>query len=132
VYILSELLPVEAQIHIRALRLFNNICNQAENSVEKTLDLQYWVQFPFFQINTAQIPKAVIIWNRLSRRQLIVKSNESNSWFIEIKNILRKYNMLEAWWYLDNAPKKAIWTTAVKKKIHEHSLRCPQPDYICY
>jgi hypothetical protein len=41
-------------------------------------------------------------------RLLIVKSNESNSWFIEIKNILRKYNMLEAWWYLDNAPKKAI------------------------
>ena len=28
--------------------------------------------------------------------------------------------MLEAWWYLDNAPKKAIWTTAVKRKIHEH------------
>ena len=71
---------------------FNNICNQAEDSVEKTL----------------------------ARRQLIVKSNESNSWFIEIKNILRKYNMLETWWYLDNAPKKAIWTTAVKRKIHEY------------
>ena len=28
--------------------------------------------------------------------------------------------MLEAWWYLDNAPKKAIQTTAVKRKIHEH------------
>ena len=28
--------------------------------------------------------------------------------------------MLEAWWYLDNAPKKAIWTTAVKRKILEH------------
>ena len=28
--------------------------------------------------------------------------------------------MLEAWWYLDNVPKKAIWTTAVKRKIHEH------------
>ena len=92
VYMLSGLLPVEAQIHIRALGLFNNICNQAEDSVEKTL----------------------------ARRLLIVKSNESNSWFIEIKNILRKYNMLEAWWYLDNAPKKAIWTTAVKRKIHEH------------
>jgi hypothetical protein len=37
VYILSGLLPVEAQIHIRALGLFNNICNQAEDSVEKTL-----------------------------------------------------------------------------------------------
>ena len=24
--------------------------------------------------------------------------------------------MLEACWYLDNAPKKAIWTTAVKRK----------------
>jgi hypothetical protein len=24
-----------------------------------TVDLQYWVQFPFFQINTAQIPKAI-------------------------------------------------------------------------
>jgi hypothetical protein len=70
VYMLSGLLPVEAQIHIRALGLFNNICNQAEDSVEKTL----------------------------ARRQLIVKSSESNSWFIEIKNILRKYNMLEAWW----------------------------------
>ena len=92
VYMLSGLLPVEAQIHIRALGLFNNICNQAEDSVEKTL----------------------------ARRQLIIKSNESNSWFIEIKNILRKYNMLEAWWYLNNAPKKAIWTTAVKRKIHEH------------
>ena len=92
VYILSGLLPVETQIHIRALGLFNNICNQAGDSVEKTL----------------------------ARRQLIVKSNESNSWFIEIKNILRKYNMLEAWWYVDNAPKKVIWTTAVKRKIHEH------------
>ena len=57
VYILSGLLPVEAQIHIRALGLFNNICNQAEDSVEKTL----------------------------AKRQLIVKSNESNSWYIEIK-----------------------------------------------
>ena len=52
-----------------ALGLFNNICNQAEDSVEKTL----------------------------VRRQLIVKSNENNSWFIVIENILRKYNMLEAW-----------------------------------
>jgi hypothetical protein len=92
VYILSGLLPVKAQIHIRALGLFNNICNQAEDSVEKTL----------------------------ARRQSIVMSNESNSWFIEIKNILRKYNILEAWWYLYNAPKITIWTTAVKGKIHEH------------
>jgi hypothetical protein len=32
---------------------------------DKEVDLQYWVPFPFFQINTAQIPKAIIIWSRL-------------------------------------------------------------------
>lgn len=37
VYILSGLLQVKAQIHIRSLELFKNICNGAENSVGKTL-----------------------------------------------------------------------------------------------
>ena len=85
VYVLSGLLPVEAQIHIRTLGLFNNICNQADNSIEKNL----------------------------ARRQLIVKSNESSSWFIEIKYILRKYNLQKASWYLDNPPKKSVWTSTV-------------------
>jgi hypothetical protein len=90
VYVLSEILPVEAQIHIRTLVLFNNICNQADNSIEKNL----------------------------TRRQLIAKSNESSSWFIEIKCIpvLRKYNLREASWYLDNSPKKYVWTSTVKSK----------------
>ena len=57
VHVLSGILPVEAQIHITALELFSSICNQADNSIEKNL----------------------------ARRQLIVKSNESSSWFIEIK-----------------------------------------------
>jgi hypothetical protein len=72
VYVLFGILPVEAQIHIRTLVLFNNICNQADNSIEKNL----------------------------ARRQLIVKSNESSSWSIEIKYIpvLSKYNLREASW----------------------------------
>ncbi|CAG2186181.1 unnamed protein product [Mytilus edulis] len=37
VYILSGILPVEAQIDKRALGLFNNICNQDESSTEKQL-----------------------------------------------------------------------------------------------
>ena len=67
VYLLSGTLPVEAQLHIRALSFFNNICNQADNSIEKNF----------------------------TRRQLISKSNESSSWFIEIKYIpvLWKYNL---------------------------------------
>jgi hypothetical protein len=32
VYLLSGTLPVEAQLHIRALNFFNNICNQEEKS----------------------------------------------------------------------------------------------------
>ena len=35
VYLLSGTLPVEAQLHIRALNCFNNICNQEEKSIEK-------------------------------------------------------------------------------------------------
>ena len=35
VYILTGVLPIEPQIHIRALSLFNNICHQPESSVEK-------------------------------------------------------------------------------------------------
>jgi hypothetical protein len=39
VYILTGIFPVEAQMHIRALGLFNNICHQAEDSSEKALQL---------------------------------------------------------------------------------------------
>ena len=36
-YILSGQLLVEAQIHKRKLTLFNNVCHQPENSIEKQL-----------------------------------------------------------------------------------------------
>ena len=89
VYVLSGTLPVEAQIHTRTLGLFNNICNQADNSIGKNL----------------------------ARRQLIVKSNESNSWFVEIKYILRKYNRQEASWYLDNPPKKSVYINGPSRSL---------------
>jgi hypothetical protein len=56
VYILTGILPIEAQMHIRALGLFNNICHQADDSFEKVL----------------------------ARRQLIVKPDSSASWFVGI------------------------------------------------
>jgi hypothetical protein len=65
VYLLSGTLPVEAQLHIRALNFFNNICNQEEKSIEKLL----------------------------ARQQLRTKTINSNSWFIEIKKMLIKYNL---------------------------------------
>ncbi|VDI59380.1 Hypothetical predicted protein [Mytilus galloprovincialis] len=57
VYIMSGILPIEAQIDQKSLNLFNNICNQNENHLEK----------------------------KIARRQLIAKNQESNSWFIAIK-----------------------------------------------
>ena len=37
IYILSGILPIEAQIHIKVLNFYNNVCNQAETSIEKQL-----------------------------------------------------------------------------------------------
>jgi len=37
IYLLTGFLPVEAQIHKKALQLFNNITNQSEESIEKRL-----------------------------------------------------------------------------------------------
>jgi hypothetical protein len=62
-YILSGLLPVEAIIDIKCMSLFNNICRQPDNAIEK----------------------------QLAMRQLLNKSTDNRSWFINIKKILLKY-----------------------------------------
>jgi hypothetical protein len=66
IYIHSGLLPIEAQIHIKAITLFGNITRSDRSSIE---------------------------W-RLTERQLQVKSYSSNSWFIDIKEICIKYATL--------------------------------------
>ena len=82
-YILTGILPIEAQMHIRSLVLFNNVCRQAEDSSEKAL----------------------------ARRQLIVKLDSSSaSWFVEIKHLHRKYELKEAISYLDKPESKTMWT----------------------
>jgi hypothetical protein len=35
--ILTGILPIEAQIHIKALTFFNNVCHQGEQNTEKKL-----------------------------------------------------------------------------------------------
>jgi hypothetical protein len=79
-------LPVEAQIHKKALQLFNNITNQSEESIEK----------------------------RLARRQLAVKLNPSASWFIEIKKLLLKYELQDPIFMLDNPITKNEWKSIFK------------------
>ena len=71
VYILTGILP-KAQIHIKTLTFLNNVCHQGEKNTEK----------------------------KLARRQPTVKEESSNSWFICVNKILRKYD-------LDNPIKKS-------------------------
>jgi hypothetical protein len=52
VYILTGILPIEAQIHIKDLTFFNNVCHQGAKNTEK----------------------------KLARRQLTVKEESSNLW----------------------------------------------------
>ena len=85
VYLLSGTLPVEAQLHIRALNFFNNICNQEEKL--------------------------------LARQQLRTKTINSNSWIIEIKKMLIKYNLQDPEYYLDNPMTKRLWITSMSRSF---------------
>ena len=92
VYILSGLLPVEAQIHKRKLTFFNNVCQQPDNSIEK----------------------------QLAVRQSTVKTMKSNSWFIEIKKILWKYDLGNIDELITNPSPKLQWKNRVNKVVNEH------------
>ncbi|CAC5396897.1 unnamed protein product [Mytilus coruscus] len=65
VYLISGLLPIEAEIHLKILTMFGNITRANKKSSE---------------------------W-RLAERQLQIKSMDSNSWFIDMKKICIKYDL---------------------------------------
>ena len=60
------------------------------------------------------------IEKKLAVRQLTVKAESSNSWFICINNILRKYDMKEASTYLESPMSKSKWRSVVKSKVREY------------
>ena len=90
VYILSGLLPIEAQIDQKILTLFNNICRQDDNSLEKSIAL----------------------------RQTIVKDNNSNSWFTTVRKILYKYALQNPMSCLENPQNKNSWKKEIQTKIN--------------
>ena len=77
-YIISGILPIEAQTDIKCLTLFNNIARQPEDAIE----------------------------NLLAKRQLNIKENNSTSWFITIKKKLYKYDLPNPLSLLDSPLKK--------------------------
>ncbi|XP_045215288.2 uncharacterized protein LOC123565485 [Mercenaria mercenaria] len=89
VYILSGLLPMEALYHLKVLNFFNNICNQKSDSTER----------------------------EIFERQIMVKSNKSNSWACIIKPILSKYELSEVETYLNSPMTKNQWKSTVNVKV---------------
>ena len=92
VYILTGTIPIEGVVHSRAINLFGSICRLNEESIEK----------------------------QVARRQLAVKGDKSNSWFIAIKDILLKYDLPMPWLLLDTQPTKFRWKNQVKRKINHY------------
>ena len=89
VYILAGAIPIEAVIHKRALVLFGSLCRLGGDSVEK----------------------------RVARRQLCVKSFESNSWFTAVCKLFFRYDLLDCWNVVDTPPSKLQW----KSLVHMHA-----------
>ncbi|CAG2187006.1 unnamed protein product [Mytilus edulis] len=92
IYILSGQLPIEGQIHKKILSLFGNISRQPQNSLEK----------------------------QIAYRQLLMKTDDSNSWFIIVKTILAKYNLPSALYLLDSQIQKLKWKTMVNKEVSKY------------
>jgi len=80
IYILSGLLPIEAEIHLKALSLFGNITRAKRSSVE---------------------------W-KLADRQLLLKNRNSHSWFVDIKKICLKYDIQQCHQFLTNPKWKTL------------------------
>ena len=96
IYIVSGLLPIEGQIHIKTLNFFNNICGLPENTIEK----------------------------RLARRQVSVKS--SASWFIKVEKLLWTYDPQDIGELLDSFCGKSSFsngsaTIGTRKLLVQHN-----------
>ena len=90
VYVLTGLLPIEAEIHKSQLTLFGNIIRQ--DCVERYLAI----------------------------RELAVKDLKSRSWFITIQETLFQYDLPSAHDLLANPPEKLAWKYQVKTHISEY------------
>jgi hypothetical protein len=92
IYIISGLLPAEAEVHKRAITLFGCICRSGKTSTE---------------------------W-KIAERQLSIKNSKSKSWFIDIKRLFIKYGIGDPYEFLDTILSKHQWKSLIKSKIHSY------------
>ena len=95
VYILTGTIPIECDIHKRALSLFGNIFQLEDTSIEV----------------------------RLAERQLTVKDDSSHSWYIAVKDIMKKYGLPEPLDLLQCPRSKFTWKHRVNKHINNYWVR---------
>jgi hypothetical protein len=74
------------------MTLFNNICRQHDDAIEK----------------------------QLATRQLNVKTTESKSWFTILKKTLIKYDFSNINELLAKPPKKSIWKSLIMKAVERY------------
>lgn len=92
VYFLTGLLPVEALIHLRALQFLHSMCSMDSGSIE----------------------------TRIIKRQLQLKSVESNSWVIEVRKFFWRYNLGSIEDFVNDPPSKPAWRTTIYKAINTY------------
>ncbi len=66
--------------------------------------------------------KSTLEW-QIIRRQLAVKSKDSNTWINTIKDILLQYNLPSAYELFNNPPSKHQWKKAIRVKVLEETFR---------
>ncbi|CAC5395647.1 unnamed protein product [Mytilus coruscus] len=91
-YIISGLIPIVGQIHLRTLTYVYNIFLLPETSTEK----------------------------QLSRRQLYLKSVQSNSWFNIVKKIFWKYNLPDIYLQLETPYKKMQLKQLIYQEVFKY------------
>jgi hypothetical protein len=92
IYIISGLIPAEAEIHKRAIILYGCIFRSGKTSTE---------------------------W-KIAERQLSIKSSKSKSWFIDITRQFMKYGIGDPYDFLDTVLIKYHWKSLIKSKIHSY------------
>jgi hypothetical protein len=79
-------------MHIKAITLYGNITRANKSSIE---------------------------W-KLAERQLTKKLHDSHCWFIEIKDLCLKYDILNIYNYLENPLSTNQWKKMIKTKIYAY------------
>lgn len=92
IYILSGMMPIEAEIHLKALNLYGNITRADKNTTE---------------------------W-RVAERQLQIKSSRSHSWFTDIQKICCKYQINNVYRYLHSPLTKSQWKSKIEKTVKNY------------